>query len=1003
MTTPVTIREQKDAKFEKLKAKLGELFQMDQAELDFGIYRIMNQKRDRIEEFLENDLLPQVREALSGVENADAVEGEVYDHLLTFFSRYYEEGDFISQRRYGREGKYAIPYNGEEVKLHWANHDQYYIKSSERLKNYAFTVEKDGKKRRVQFEIVKAVPVKDNNKADRYYVVSENEPARVENGDLVVQFEHRAIEPKEVGMKSQRGVNVDRVNSISIDRLENWRGYNEWKEALEQPRPTEANEKRTLLEKHLAGFAKRYTFDYFIHKDLGGFLQRELDFYIKNEVFRLDDVVEQKDTTLVEGSLEKVRALRRVADKIISFLAQLEKFQKKLWLKKKFVLETNYCVTLDRVPEDLYSEILDNKKQLEQWINLFHINDIFDDAISYNFSGEINEQFLRSNQNLVVDTANFDDEFTSRLLRILDDIDEQCSGVLMQSENSQALNLLKKRHGNEIKCTYIDPPYNTGSDGFIYKDRYKHSTWITMFQNRLQQAKTMLTESGVLFFSIDANEAPFAWLAGLATFGEDNFASEMIWEKKKKPSFLHRNIGKVTDFVLGYTRDSSKSPAFSVETTTRGKKTPLNNAGNSLGVLRFPAGRVNFGFDNGKIEPQDMSNGRIITQLLDPVTVKDGYNINEFRLKGEFRYSQDKLNEVCNGEDKLYISQVPFRPNHVKPGGEPKKMKNMLSRNHYEMETNEDASAQLRDLFGSDVFPTPKPEKLVRYLVKSVTYEDDTAKILDYFAGSGTTGHSIINLNRQDGGNRKYILVEMGEYFDTVLLPRIQKAVFAEEWKNGVPQFNEKGELGGGSHMFKYQRLESYEDTLNNLNPPAPTNDKQRTLDQHQQDALKRAGEDVREEYMLSYMLDVETEGSASLLDLDAFSDPFNYKLKIIRNDEIRWQNVDLIETFNYLIGLRLETYKVDDGVTWITGMMRSAVSDEPRKVIVLWRNLDEVDNDALDDWFEKHVLDTGLDFDVVYVNGDCNLAALRGNAKWQVCLTEEEFQERMFDTSNAI
>jgi adenine-specific DNA-methyltransferase len=120
------------------------------------------------------------------------------------------------------------------------------------------------------------------------------------------------------------------------------------RQELSSLRPTEKNPNRTLLEKHLADYTARNTFDYFIHKDLGGFLRRELDFYIKNEVVHLDDI-ENETAPRVEQYLAKVKAIRRIAHKIIDFLAQLENFQKKLWLKKKFVVETQYCVTLDRI------------------------------------------------------------------------------------------------------------------------------------------------------------------------------------------------------------------------------------------------------------------------------------------------------------------------------------------------------------------------------------------------------------------------------------------------------------------------------------------------------------------------------------------------------------------------------------------------------------------------------------------------------------------------------
>ena len=153
--------------------------------------------------------------------------------------------------------------------------------------------------------------------------------------------------------------------------------FGDWSKALRANAPTEKNPNRTLLEKHLTDYTSRNTFDYFTHKDLGGFLRRELDFYIKNEVMHLDDI-ESESAPRVEHYLCKAKAIRRIAHKIIAFLEQLENFEKKLWLKKKFVVETNYCVTLDHVPEDLYSEIAANDAQREDWARLFAIDDIID-------------------------------------------------------------------------------------------------------------------------------------------------------------------------------------------------------------------------------------------------------------------------------------------------------------------------------------------------------------------------------------------------------------------------------------------------------------------------------------------------------------------------------------------------------------------------------------------------------------------------------------------------
>ena len=169
---------------------------------------------------------------------------------------------------------------------------------------------------------------------------------------------------------------------------------------------------------------------------------------------------------------------------------------------------------------------------------------------------------------------------------------------------------------------------------------------------------------------------------------------------------------------------------------------------------------------------------------------------------------------------------------------------------------------------------------------------------MDFFAGSGATGHAVINLNREDGGRRKFILVEMAQYFDTVLLPRIKKVTFTPEWKDGKPKRMATAEEAARSpRIVKVIRLESYEDALNNL-----------TFDEESgQQALKLFGD----EYLLSYMLKWETRHSATLLNVEQLQSPFSYRLHIHRDGETRARPVDLPETFAYLLGLDVQSRKV--------------------------------------------------------------------------------------------
>ena len=1096
----------------RLLKKLSELFQLDQPDLDFGFYRIMHAKAQEVQDFIGTDLLKIVADAFGDVDEArkaelqaayekaiqtakdfgapnpeetepvkkakaalDAVkdtasaEGDVYDHLYRFFERYYDDGDFISRRYYtretpGRAAPFAVPYNGEEVKLVWANMDQYYVKSAEYFSNYTFDLTQSAEIRKmsreervlnqipdlplkVHFRVVEGTEgehgnVKASEANKRFFMIHKEKPVTVdEAGELVCNFEYRP-DPEKTGQEGswRDKRNAEAVKAI-LERLEYMaaaggeceKQITEYLRLFKVPSPTESDRQRPLLTKYINQYTARNTMDYFIHKDLGGFLRRELDFYIKNEVMRLDDI-ENADAPTVESYLSKIKVLRRIAGKLIEFLAQLENFQKKLWLKKKFVVETNYCVTLDRVPEELYSEIAVNETQCKEWIELFAIDEIHADRQSPGFSRPLTVEFLKANNKLVLDTRFFDERFKARLVASIENFDEACDGLLIHSENFQALNLLQERYREQVKCVYIDPPYNTGSDGFAYKDSYQHSSWMSLMQDRAWLARSLMKLSATLSFSIDEIEGAKAWELFKLIFGEDNFATDFVWEKKKKPSFLHRNIGKLNDYIFTFVKDYRHTFPFSVETTTEGKKTPLNNAGNSLSTLRFPAKMVRFNMGDGIVSAQDMSEGNIKTRLLNDLIIKDGRNENEFLLEGEWRYSQSKLDEIIDNKEDLFISKIPFRPNHIKRGGEIKKMKNMFSPTHYEMETNEDASAQIQNLFSSDVFKNPKPEKLIRYLVKGMTYDGLNNEILDYFAGSGTTGHAVINLNREDGGKRKYILVEMGDYFDTVLKPRIAKVVYSKEWKDGKPTARHTGV----SYCFKYIRLESYEDTLNNL----------RFDDVPAQSRLLQIPS-LKEDYVLRYWLDVETRGSQSLLNIDSFADPCRYTLEVKKpgTDEYATRAVDLIETFNYLIGLRVlhtsapQTFQAtfkritdpdlpedqhtklvvdgrirqEEGGPWWFRKVEGWVPKDPanpnngqrEKVLVVWRKLTddiERDNLMLDEWFDKNRISTrDFEFDTIYVNGSNNLPNLKlDNENWKVCLIEEAFMKRMWNGENA-
>lgn len=1026
----------------KLKLLLAELFMLDQADLDFGIYRVMNAKRAEVTRFLDHDLLPQARTELEKISTGDragleselakavqnalalglsaaeaervekvknlraqlaatvdvsALENEVLSDLANFFRRYYSAGDFLALRRY-KAGVYAIPYEGEEVKLHWANADQYYIKTSEFLRDYTFKLA-DGK--RIHFKLVEADIEADNKKSaagqERRFILCADEPLLETDGELVIRFEYRP-DPD----KRKQG----ELDTLAAQGVFAAKGFPNWKTSLAAKAPTEKNPNRTLLEKHLGDYTARNSFDYFIHKDIGGFLRRELDFYIKNEIMHLDDI-EAEDAPRVGQYLAKIKAIRAIARKIIDFLEQLENFQKKLWLKKKFVVETNYCVTLDRVAEALYPEIAANDTQRAEWVKLFAIDEIQADLAKPGYSKPLTVEFLKANPYLALDTKFFPAEFKEKLLadiKILGGaatLDEATDGLLINSDNFQALTVLQSRYREQVHAIYIDPPYNTDSSEILYKNGYRSSTWMSFVNNTLPFSINLLRQNGILCATIDDQQQKELTTILSQQFGGDNMLGTVCIRINPSGRITLRGFAQAHEYAI-FAGKSDKSAISKIARTDAQlqrfnqsdddgsfewrnfRREGSSSERESRPRRYFPIYVKGSAIRIPKLEWQENTKTYLILEepkadeiSVLPIDSNGGQRVWRWGLER----IQNEMSEIVpkrnpQGELQIYYK---YRPNEegVLPS-------TVWTDKKYS--ATEYGTATLKNMFGGrNEFSFPKSIHAVEDCVKISIPDEDYALVFDYFGGSGTTGHAVINLNREDGGKRKYILVEMGDHFETALKPRIQKVIYSKDWKDGKPVSRE-----GSSHLFKYLRLESYEDALNNL-------ELKRT---EAQDDLLRQHAPLREDYLLRYQLDVESAGSASLLAVSQFANPFAYQLKIATGSvgESRAVNVDLVETFNYLLGLRVSHTDTIRGFKVVTGLNPAG-----EKTLVIWRNVAEKSNADLDAFFQKQGYNTkDMEFAVIYVNGDNNLENLkRADETWKVRRTEDEFKRLMFDVQD--
>lgn len=1050
--------------FEDFKNKLQEMFMTD-TDLDFGIYRIMKAKHVEIETFIDTDLKKTVDDALAqggkgdkqdikkqmkeielrmgnvdihtlpeaipdvkkylelekqlgnSVDIAD-LEDDVYSRLTDFFSRYYDNGDFVRNRRYSSDGRsYVIPNDGEEVKLYWSNSDQYYIKTSENFQNYRFNAGGYA----IRFELVNINTEQNNNKSTEdkkrtfmlYSEVKKKDDGIGEDTPDVETFEIAEVTDAQEGMPAKEFIvrfvydipslkketvidpKTGKEKEQDIDWTE--KAYaaimaflkdNE-KDLMYELHSTYKTSKKDVLRHHLDSYVGKNSFDYFIHKDLGGFLRFELDYYIKNEVLLLQDL----DIDTVSTHLNVAKAIKAIGEKVITFLAQIEDFQKKLWLKKKFVLQSNYCITLDRVPTSFYPEIAANEKQRKEWVRLFAIDKIKGDLMRDGYSEPLTIKFLEDNQYLVLDTAFFPLSFKHRLETAMQDVDENINGLLINSENFQALELLQEKYAWSVKCVYIDPPYNTGDDDFAYKDNFKESSWLCCIDNRIELTQRFYKEFGSFTASIDINELDKITMLLDNALGKENRKANITVRRASITGAKVINPGPVniSENVIVYSNGVNK---WKPENAYR-ERDYDNRYGNII------------------LNPQDHFEKWTFGTVLEEFAKEKGVQKSKLNKALGDSYNDELLKFVIKNGDRI-VQFATLDDNSVGAGASELKKKSLAEPTKIFYLKREDVNdyyvtkgkvilfykdrlrwmgdgiapvEKVSDIW-DDVLPNDlhneggvqlkkgkKPEKLINRIFESTTKEGEL--ILDYFAGSATSGAVALK------SNRRFINVEANVYFRDIPLRRLKNTLAGD--KSGVTKLYQW--KGGG--CFKYLRLEQYEDTLNNLSLVQPTsaglfNDENFS--------------NFREGYLLHYMLDTETRGS--LFNLEWFTNPFNMRLMASEDNELVETQVDLVETFNYLIGLEVESirWNEDESICAVVG--KKHIGGD--KVLVLWRNGTMVDNDQLNAYFVAQC--KGIEgLDTIYANGNSLLGTMKAKSDhWTVELTEAEFMNKMFNLEEA-
>jgi adenine-specific DNA-methyltransferase len=756
---------------------LQDIFVGAKVEGDSGYVNLMHIKS----RYYEQGVFPQLQKDITAaLQPFPDFREELFDKLFTFFQRYFSESGSIYFRYTAlHQNVYEKVYTDDrDVILFWKTHMLYYVKTDRIFTS--LNVEVDGVK--FFFDASKMTLKKSNEKREVIYAFRKVQP---EDGTLVFDVSY-----------SEKG-KTTRVDDI-----------------LKDIKKASGKLDDETLNKAFRVFEKQSEVDFFINKDARAFLQEQFDLWLYQYLFTGQNVWSTE-------RLAQLQVLKAIAYKVIDFISQFEDELVKIWNKPKFVRNSHYVLTLDKLTGSPVMEKLmahpNLPQQVQEWRDLGMISADFklEMLTQKDLTGALlHKQYLY----LPIDTKHFAD-LELDILALFDDLDTALDGWLVHSENYQALNTTLPKFNGRVRCIHIDPPYNTNTSGFLYKNNFQHSSWLSMMFDRLQLSQSFLDNKGVLACHIDENEYERLWLL-LSNMAFNNLGT-LSWDKRnamtggKGIATQHEYIilssnsndvvvnidSKIFVEILEKAQSLIKANGGKVNNSVRKKYTAwLKTLSERYG------GEVPYKYidDDGSVyqsvslrAPEKRTDPKFFIPLNHPVTGKPcPVPPNGFSRTPETLQSMIEAGDVLFGEDERV---QPRQKARLTP--ETEKQITSVIQNGNKGKADVDALGI--------AFPYCHPVSLYESIIGSLMKGQPDAIVLDYFAGSGTSAHAVMNLNRADGRKRKYILVELDEHFNTVILPRIKKVAFSDKWKEGKPNGGK-----GMSHFVKYYDLEQYEDVL---------------------------------------------------------------------------------------------------------------------------------------------------------------------------------------------
>lgn len=702
----------------------------------------------------------------------------IYTKLYNFFSSYLNEtGTPFFYDTPMHKNIYAKVYtNSKDTSLFYKTQNLYYVKS-DTLYHDAEITSQDSKYTFI-FDTSHFIPNADNakNKAIFKFTIEEN--IRI----YVLNDKESLKELPNVFKQNSSDLSDEFIKSLKDKKIQ-----------LQEEE----------IKKILSSYKRQNEIDFFIHKNARAFLQEQFNLWLCNYV--LDDITQWR-----QEKIEELNTLKKVAFTIIDYIADFEDELKAIWCKPKFAKKVEYVFSLDRIDSALLDSIINDegfKAQIKEWQELRLIDESFDIK-------NINDEKYKF---LPLDTKHFSKTTKYKILSTFEDIESTLNGELIKSDNFQALNTLLPKYQNKVDLIYIDPPYNAPASEIIYKNNFKDSTWLAMMANRLDLAKGFLSERGLINIAIDDIELFNLGCLCDMIFGVNNhiLTNSVLCNPQGR---VANNISKTSEYNLLYCNNNTN---FNIEIPKIKKdkndttliRTGTNSRREERPFRYFPILEKNNQLFMITDEEYKMIYNKNTKQFNDDFVKqlefkykKQGFNFILPKSKTqELLVWQREFNRV-----KQELHSYIFRNNKIyTPYLEKAKPTTLWTDNLFS--NPEYGTELLKNILNIDVSQnTPKSIYVVEQFLQ-MTSKDST--ILDFFGGSGTTAHAVLGLNRE-GSNRKFVLVEMGEHFYNVIIPRIKKVAFSQEWKNG--KLKNGKQVNPISIAFRYYELESYEESLSN-------------------------------------------------------------------------------------------------------------------------------------------------------------------------------------------